>query len=230
MKRFRLPIAALIILTIAAASAAAQVQIDVKTKWGEKKGLTVIKQGVITAIDESGWSVTTEFGEDYALWVKDLKRLKGKKDTVVVRVTLELRTGSLMAEGDLIEKKKVELRYSRGTLDSLLGEPTAGVTADEWLANHRMINEIIALAGGMIPIGGPVAKTVIVAVATQLNEAPEEREIAEAMLLSLKVMSALEQMMPTESASEEGAEREGEESEVKSAQEKEESDAPVSTE
>lgn len=167
-------------------SLSAQVRIDVKTKWLEKKELTAAKQGIIAAINAAPSTAVTEFGEDYALWIKNLHRAKGMNDTVVVTLDLELRKPSFVSQGDLIAKHELVLRYDPRSLDSLrlLGEVSTTIAAcrREYEYWNRLIGTAVA---NVVPKGGTLVAPVVTAVLQKVNQAPTLEEFCEAVLIGV---------------------------------------------
>jgi hypothetical protein len=109
----RLPLlsAILLLLTIAAAHAQEEiVSFDLKTPFLEKPDLAPAKNGALLLLLESDWGSVTEFGEDYALWLRGIERER-RGDSIAVTLDLELRTGSLFGEGDLLASRKVAVTF-----------------------------------------------------------------------------------------------------------------------
>jgi hypothetical protein len=106
---------ALVVLHALAPVASAQVErvrIDVKTKLLEKFGLTSAKNGAVLLLDESDWAVTTELGEDYALWIRNAQRTE-TSDSIALSLDVELRTPATFGEGDLLAMRHVTVVYPR---------------------------------------------------------------------------------------------------------------------
>jgi hypothetical protein len=59
---------------------------------------------------ESDWGSVTEFGEDYALWLRNIRH-EHVGDSIRVTLDLELRSGSLFEEGDLISTRSIVATY-----------------------------------------------------------------------------------------------------------------------
>ena len=174
-------------------AAQAQVRIDVKTKWVEKKELAAAKHGVIAAIGADPETAVTEFGEDYALWIKNLHRTKEGKERVVVTLDLELRKPSLMGEGELIEKKEVRLRYDPRVLDSLRSDQGTAATITAQREEHDYWNRLIGTAiGNLVPKGGAFVAPILTALLHNVNAPPSPEEICEAVLIGARVAEWLD--------------------------------------
>jgi hypothetical protein len=109
---FLLPLLAAIFLLLNPFPALAQsrVKLDLKTKWLEKPGLTFIKNGARLILNGSEWAEVVEFGEDYALWLRDCNRIE-RGDSVMLTFTIELREPSLFDEAELLGSRSDTLVY-----------------------------------------------------------------------------------------------------------------------
>ena len=172
----------------------AKIPIDVKTSWTEKHGTQVVKQGVIAAIDASAWGETTEFGEDYSLWLQGLHRTKGGGDTIVLRLQLELRTPSFFRSGDHLASRTVEVRYAQSTLDSIATLRKV-VGASEWEVRTGTINQLIAMVGDLIPFPHPMIRTVVVEAAQSIQRTPDDAEVLEGVLVGLKTLEVVDHIL-----------------------------------
>lgn len=185
-------LATLLILMLGIPELAAQVAIDVKSSWGVKQKVRFAKQGVTVAIDAVDWARATEFGEDYSLWLRSLERRKEASGVVRVRLSLEIRTPTFLGRGELLSAERVEIRYDAAALDSLIAHPASGIDPDEWLASSTMIDQVITIAGEVLPLPNALLRTALLSVARSLNRAPTDGEILEGTLLGLKAVSLLE--------------------------------------
>lgn len=201
MKRLSLfvSLAVLAILFTSAAELSAQIRIDVKTEWREKNKLAPVKHGVLTLLEELPWASSTEFGEDYSLWLRNLRRQLGKDGTVITTLDVEIRTPALFGSGNLLHRRKIESRYRPATLDSVGN--IAGIAEsvqnqkeryEEW---HRLIGTAIST---VLPESKGLAGPVITNALNTINAAPKSTEVYEAMLLGTKLMAVLEETLLTE--------------------------------
>ena len=186
---------AILLSATCAAHLTAQVAIDVKTPIARKGKIAVVKQGVSSALKASGWARTTEFGEDYALYLHDLQRQKGSLDTVVVRLLIEVRKPSFLKKGDLIATETVEVRYSVGALDSVVEGLGTEVGMSEYRAASAIVTQVVAIAAEVIPFPHPLLKTLLVGVAGSLNREPTDGEIFEAVLLGVRSADAVAKIL-----------------------------------
>ena len=174
----------------------AQVKVDVKTKWSEKKELTLLKRGVLQALDLSVEFEDVEFGEDYALWLRDVERSRGEGDTVIVALAFDVREGSLFQEGELISSGSVTLRYDSRTLDSIANNLNVRQSARTYQESYELINTLIAeTATALIPKGKLLAGSIVSLLLNEFNEPPELPQIYEGVLVGVQVVLALEEMI-----------------------------------
>ncbi len=77
------------LLLITPVTATAEIKFDVKTKLHEKIQLHLIKLAVVQLINESNWAKVKDLGEDYSLWLKNIKRgLNG--ELIIVELDVEI--------------------------------------------------------------------------------------------------------------------------------------------
>ena len=183
------------LLLILTGSLSAQIAIDVKTPWLEKHRLRGLKGGIAAAIDAAPWGRTTEFGEDYVVLLRDLKRSRGGADTVVLSVTVDLRSASILGRGDELSSRSIEIRYCGKVLDSLAVEidGQGGGLVDP--AYGPLVDRLIATGVNMLPISNPFVKVLLTAAITTLNEGPAATEIAEGAILATRVVDEIDEMI-----------------------------------
>lgn len=101
-------------LALSAGGAAAQqndpVTFDVKTRFCEKLDLTAAKNGAVLILMQSDWGGVREYGEDYALWLRDIRRSR-IGDSIAVTLQVELRAASLLGEGELLGSGSISAVY-----------------------------------------------------------------------------------------------------------------------
>jgi len=116
MNRRPAPIAFIVLLLLLApciVSAQEKISFDLKTRFAEKLDLAPAKNGALLILMESEWGSVTEFGEDYALWLRNVVRER-RGDSMMVTLDVELRTGTLFDEGDLLKSRKITVVYHLG--------------------------------------------------------------------------------------------------------------------
>ena len=181
------------LLLVAASKLSAQVQIDVKTKWFEKKELTATKHGVIAAIEDLQWASCTEFGEDYALWLTNLHRTKGEDTSVIVTLDIEVRTPSLFGKGTAIEQRTITIEYDLGMLDSIGSIQDVAESAEGYRDQYEEWNRTIGSAiGSLLLKGQGLVGPIISGMIGKINAAPKSEEVFEAVLVGAEVAGTLE--------------------------------------
>ena len=184
---------ALLLPLVGTQELSAQVQIDVKTKWLEKKELTAVKSGVIAAIAELPWASCTEFGEDYSLWLKNLHRTKGKEGSVIVTLEVEVQAPSLFGNGTLLRKAKVQVQYDLQLLDSIGNLEEIVASVENTRHQYETWNGMIGTAvGTLIPKAKELIGPIIAEVLNNVNASPKPEEIYEAVLVATAVAQAME--------------------------------------
>lgn len=83
---------------------------DVKTSWIEKMADAGAKAGLLANIENSGWGIVEQYGEDYSVWIANAERDK-KAGKVHLEFDFELRTPGEWAKGDLIKTKHFSIDY-----------------------------------------------------------------------------------------------------------------------
>lgn len=189
----------LVLFVVAATGAWAQVKIDVKTTWKEKKGLAVLKNGVLGSLDAADRFQSVEFGEDYALWLRDIKRNLGNGDTVLIELQLEVRKPSLFQKGDLISSGTVSISYNKRMLDSIASDSLLLQDAQAYQQRYESINNVItSLAIAVLPKAKLILVPLVNSLLREVNGAPRLQEICEATLVGAQVVLTLEEMLSQE--------------------------------
>jgi|GEM_PF-2840538 len=199
MRRFHFFLAFSLLLAVTTGSAQG-IALDVKTRWSEKNDLAAVKYGVIASIERLGrWSVV-EFGEDYSLWLTGLQRSQ-RGDSVLVAMTLELRTPSLVRSGEVLQSRTVRIAYTPRALDSLASLPAVAEYiaqyAEEVAKRDRLWQGAWTLIAGKL--GGPMLATltvgVLATVVDELRHTPSASELCESTLLSIQALASIETML-----------------------------------
>jgi hypothetical protein len=81
---------------------------DVKTRLAEKIALAPIKATTQYFLIESSWAGVVEYGAQYALWLKNLRRDE-QKDHVSISLDLELREPQGFSEGKLLASDQISM-------------------------------------------------------------------------------------------------------------------------
>jgi len=92
------------------APAAAQIKLDVKTKFLDKFEIKGLKHGVIYYLEQDGLKVV-EFEEDFSVWLTDFEqnRLEGQRYAIKFKIKIE--PPSLLKEGRVLAQKDVASEF-----------------------------------------------------------------------------------------------------------------------
>lgn len=179
-----------LLLACSALEAQEKISIDLKTRFAEKLDLTPAKNGALLILMESEWGSVTEFGEDYALWLGNVARER-RGDSIVVMLDVELRTGTLFDEGDLLKSKRISVTYH---------------AADDWKRHgtDRLVRLIrageigaeIAMTVGeaLHPVAARVAQRVVDGIELLMPGDYAEMKL-EAMVVGSEVVAATREMI-----------------------------------
>lgn len=95
------------ILLLVGDVAFAQVKIDIKTPVADKEKLKFAKSGLGAYLRQSEWAEVVNVGEDYSVWIKNLKR-RFKGNVLHFEVDLELKTNADIGSGKLIDRRHIK--------------------------------------------------------------------------------------------------------------------------
>ena len=87
------------------------VTVDLKTKLAEKLELSPIKVGAIYFLYKDGVTVS-DFGEDYAVWLKDLKRTYNGGNWYYYELTVKISYPTAFLEKKTILEQRIEFNFS----------------------------------------------------------------------------------------------------------------------
>lgn len=180
-------------LAFSAGRAAAQqnepVTFDVKTPFSEKLDLAAAKNGTVLILMESEWGGVREYGEDYALWLRDIRRGRNG-DSVTVTLQVELRAASLFGEGTLLDSRSISAAYH--PQDDWARHGSAG--AVELVCGIETCAEIGTMVAGIFhPAAATLVRTAAEGLETLMPGSLPQMKL-EAMILGTKVAAAARQM------------------------------------
>lgn len=179
-------------MSIIGITAHAQVRLDVKTSWSEKKGLAAAKLGLLSAIDAAEWAANEEFGEDYAVWLRNLRKFTGTNDSLIVALDIEIREPSLFGPGTLKGTEHVEVRYRIPGAGTASPTDAAFTRAEERARDIETYSDLISGAvASFVPKGGSLVRPVLQKILTGVGIVPRHEEIVEAVILGTAVEAAL---------------------------------------
>jgi|ERR1051325_804726 hypothetical protein len=172
-----------------------QVLIDVKTRYGEKQELHFVKLALITSLDSTEWSRTTEMGELFSVWLKNFKHI-AKGDSIETDLDLEFRTPAMISEGHLISTKHLSiiedtssLSYTTASSDSLLSD-----LITQNLIRARMMQQFLHIWGvssGAIsgtPVVGYFTQRFVARFIGKFDRRPSSFETIEASMLAARAL------------------------------------------
>src|SRR5581483_9689706 len=139
------------LILITPVTATAEIKFDVKTKLHERRQLRLIKLAVVQLINESNWAKVKEFGEDYSLWLKNIKRrLNG--ELIVLELDVEIHGPAMITEGAFIDRRHLTMTYNPSAAEK--------VNPDKADSLNTMVHEQLnsaGLLGALVPLFLPVA-------------------------------------------------------------------------
>ncbi len=180
-------------LALSAGRAAAQqndpVTFDVKTRFSEKLDLAPAKNGAVLILMASDWGGVREYGEDYALWLHDIRRTHNG-DSITVTLQVELRAASLFGQGTLLGSRSISAVYHRQDDWARYGSDDAV----ELVRGIETCAEVgTAMAGMLHPGAAALLRTAAGGLESLMPAALPEMKL-EAMILGTKVAAAARQM------------------------------------
>lgn len=201
----------LLILSVALVSlttASAQYAFDVKTSLAEKRELTILKQGVISVLEEKPWASVQEVGEDYSLWLTNLQRTH-EQDSIRVTIGVSLRTPAMLTRGEHITARHVSVTYDwkkarQYARDSIDTQSFTESQNYEKLGSQlgRMTGMFATLAGPVPGVGelgaslsGPMIGSFFSGVASLVDTNPNAVETMEALSIGEQVSKSTRQMI-----------------------------------
>lgn len=98
---------------------------DVKTSYSDKYSSSGAKNGLIAYLNEANWAEVGEYGEDYSVWINNLKRSQVNKQ-VTVSFQFTMNTPANFSNGEVLYSKDISITYditndvepSNGILDN----------------------------------------------------------------------------------------------------------------
>ncbi len=183
---------------IFSAVACAQVKIDLKTSVEDKEKLKLAKAGLGAYLRQTEWAQVVNFGEDYSVWIKRLKR-RFKGNMLHFEVDLELRTTADVTSGKLLA--------ARHTSDSVDLNEVANLKTFEEREVHKLVEQqltknnkfkpataIIGTATN-VPVAGTVVQEGLKYLGVELESAFTPDQAIEAMTLGAVLIVQLKEML-----------------------------------
>lgn len=195
MKKLAGIFAAALLLTV---GAAAQIKIDLKTPVNDKEKLKLAKAGLGAYLRQVEWAKVVNVGEDYSVWVKNLKR-RFKGNVLHFEVDLELKTAADLGSG-----KPVSARHMKDSVD--LSEATNLKTFEEremsdlvakQLTKNNKFNPVSTIIGTAtnVPLVGTVVQKGLEYLGVELESKFTPGQAIEAMTLGAVLIVTLKEMI-----------------------------------
>jgi hypothetical protein len=186
----------LIALLLSPPAAAAQYDLDVKTRSEEMVRLQTVKQGMKLTLEDQPWASVVEFGEDYSLWLTDLER-DHRGDVVHVDLNVFLRTPAMLGTGEHVDATRVQLSYHWDRMRSTVQDIPDPESIAESKA-EELGTALGCLAGLQEQSAEQLGGELISTLATALPNYPSRMEAVESLLLGQKVARATRKMITGE--------------------------------
>jgi len=188
----------LIAFCLIAPAALCQYKIDLKTPAGDKEKLRLAKAGLGSYLRQAEWAKVVNFGEDYSVWIKDLKR-KFQGNVLHFDVTLEIRTTADIGSGDLLSARTI-----RDTIDlTEIGTKTTFeereiiIQVEKQLQKNNKYKPLPVVLGVVtgIPFAGPILQKGLKFLGVDLQAAVSPDQAVESMILGAVLISNLKEMI-----------------------------------
>jgi hypothetical protein len=198
MRRFVRQCVVIVGTVVFSSSVLAQVLIDVKTKFSEKKELHFLKLALMTSLDTTGWARTSEIGEHFSVWLKNY-RSWGSGDSICSECDLEIHPPSLLTEGECLNASHLLVGFDTSGLAPNL-EPTDSVVAALMVKNlldSSMLSKFLNAIGvhparvAAHPVVNYLARQFVIDFTQLFNRRPTAVEMIEASLLSARALLAV---------------------------------------
>jgi hypothetical protein len=183
----------LLIALLDARAACAQhrtTSLDLKTKFSEKLDLSAAKNGALLLLMESDWAGVTEFGEDYALWLRHPVHER-RGDSIVVTLDAELREGSLFEEGDLLASRRITVAYA---LDDDWKRHAGASSVRAVVIGESCVAAAALIGKAVYPAATTVAERVVAGLEMMMPGDYEQMKL-EAVVVGAEVVRAAREMV-----------------------------------
>jgi hypothetical protein len=176
----------------------AQTKIDIKTPVEDKDKLKLAKAGLAAYLQQADWASIVNFGEDYSVWIKNLKR-RFKGNVLMFEVDLELKTTADISTGTLISA-----RHLKDTLDlteaanlKTFESREAYELVEKQLTKNNKYKPITAVVGTAtnVPIAGTVVQQGLKFLGVDVETQYRPDQAIEAMVLGAILVTNLKEML-----------------------------------
>ncbi|PIU45426.1 MAG: hypothetical protein COS95_03515 [Ignavibacteriales bacterium CG07_land_8_20_14_0_80_59_12] len=178
----------------------AQVAFDVKTTLEEKRQLHVIKIAVINALHQSNWATVKGVGENYSLWLTNLKR-HSEGDSIKTEFDLDLRTPAMLSRGRHITSAHVSVLFDTTSISNVRSSNDTLINGlvVQGLESSGVLKEFSKFFSSSIPFGDLLIRPFVSKVLDELSRQPTPLESLEANLLAAQAIIQLRQMTQEDS-------------------------------
>lgn len=183
----------LLLLLLFSRFSLAQVAFDVKTTMEEKSQLHVIKIAVINSLQQSNWATVKEVGEDYSLWLTNLRR-SSSGDSITTVIDFDLRTPAMLTRGKHLDARRVSISFDTTGVSSVQASNDSLINGllVQGLQSSGLLEEFTKLFASSIPFGSFFVNSFASKVLKELNRQPTPLESLEANLVAAKAVVALQ--------------------------------------
>lgn len=175
-----------------------QIKIDIKTPMEDKEKLRLAKAGLGAYLRQAEWAEVVNFGEEYSVWIKDLKR-KFKGNILYFDVKLELRTRADLGVGDLVSERTIRDTIDLGAIASntTFEEREVLVLVGQQLQKNNKYKPLPMVLGSVthVPLAGPVLEQGLKYLGVDLESNFTPDQAVEAMVLGAVLISNLKDMI-----------------------------------
>jgi uncharacterized protein YpmB len=188
----------LVVIILAVSSVSAQIKIDIKTPIEDKEKLKLAKAGLGAYLQQAEWASIVNFGEDYSVWVRNLKR-RFKGNILVFEVDLDLKTRADISTGSLISSRHLQDTVDLTDAANLktFESREAYEFVEKQLTKNNKYKPITAVVGTVtnVPIAGGVVQQGMKYLGVDVEAQYTTDQAIEAMVLGAVLISNLKEML-----------------------------------
>jgi hypothetical protein len=162
----------------------------------EKSQLHVIKIAVINSLQQSTWATVKEVGEDYSLWLTNLKR-SSTGDSITTEIDFDLRTPAMLTRGKHLDARRVSISFDTTEVSSVQASNDSLINGllVQGLQSSGVLEEFTKLFASSIPFGSFFVSSFTSKVLKELNRQPTPLESLEANLVAAKAIMELQHLI-----------------------------------
>lgn len=183
-----------------------QIKIDLKTPIDDKEKLKLAKSGLGAYLRQVEWAKVVNVGEDYSVWIKNLKR-RFKGNVLHFEVDLELKTTADLGSGKLIDARHIKDSVDLNEAANLktFEEREMSELVEKQLTKNNKFKPITGIIGTAtnVPLAGTVVQKGLEYLGVDLESKFTPDQAIEAMTLGAVLIVALKEMVDALSPKEE---------------------------